>query len=122
MIAEGLATAREALALIASSQERYCEPETHRVLGELQLLQGGEAAAATAERCFHDAISISRRLGARSWELRAALSLARLWAGEHRAAEAYALLQPIRAAFKEGFESPDLVDSARLLEQLRAPT
>ena len=78
--AEGLDAIAEALALVASTNERFYEAEIYRVKGELLLKQGGSNTAAEAESCFHQALDIARVQAAKSWELRAATSLGRLWA------------------------------------------
>jgi len=103
---EGLPLLNEALTMVRHSQERYCEAEIYRLKGELLLHDGrgminderktgqekssqhaGEAAA-----CFHKAIDVARSQEAKSWELRAAMSLARLWQKQDKKAEAHTLL------------------------------
>jgi predicted ATPase len=76
------------------------------------------AAMAAAETCFHQALAIARRQQAKSWELRAATSLARLQQRQGRQGEAYALLAPIYGWFSEGFDTADLQEARALLEQL----
>ena len=75
---EGLEALQEAVDLVETSGERFYEAEIHRLKGELLLAAPAEASTA-AEACFHKAIEIARAQKARSWELRAATSLARLW-------------------------------------------
>ena len=77
--AEGLDAIAEALALVASTNERFYEAEIYRVKGELLLKHSGSNTGAEAESCFRQALDISRVQSAKSWELRAATSLARLW-------------------------------------------
>ena len=83
--AEGLDAIAEALALVASTNERFYEAEIYRVKGELLLKHSGSDTAAEAESCFRQALDISRVQSAKSWELRAATSLARLWRDQGRA-------------------------------------
>jgi predicted ATPase len=72
----------------------------------------------TTQVCFHQALAIARRQQAKSWELRAAMSLARLWQQQGKRAEAYDLLAPIYGWFTEGFDTADLQEAKALLEQL----
>ena len=71
-----------------------------------------------AEACFSQALDIARRQQAKSWELRAALSLSRLWQQQGKCVEAYDLLAPIYAWFTEGFDTADLQEAKTLLEEL----
>ena len=68
--------------------------------------------------CFEQALSIARRQQAKSWELRAAMSLSRLWQQQGKRADAYALLEPVYAWFTEGFDTADLQEARALLEVL----
>jgi predicted ATPase len=99
---EGLATLDDAETFVEKHHEHHWEPEIHRLRGEL-LLQGG-AQAGHAENCFHKALEIARAQEAKSFELRAAMSLARLRRDQGRRAEARDLLQAIYAWFTEGCE------------------
>jgi predicted ATPase/class 3 adenylate cyclase len=117
--AEGLNAIAEALALVASTNERFYEAEIYRVKGELLLKCGGPDSAAGAETSFRQALDTARVQSAKSWELRAATSLARLWAEQDRRAEARELLAPVYGWFTEGFETADLKDAKALLEELR---
>jgi len=90
------------------------------VRGELVLATGG--AANEAAGCYERALAIAREQGARSFELRAATSLARLLRDQHRPTEARALLAPIYAAFMEGFDTRDLQHAEALLVTERAKT
>ena len=94
--------------------------EAHRRQGDL-LLRHRAPDAAQAEVCFHQALAIARRQQAKSWELRAAMSLARLWQQQGKRAEAYDLLAPIYGWFAEGFDTAALQEAKALLEQLEAP-
>ncbi len=108
----------EAIALVDRTGHAMHEPEVHRVRGELLLL-GGSPNLAIATASFQKAIEVAQSNEARSWELRAATSLARLWQSENRSHEAYDLLAPVYDWFTEGFESADLRDAKALLESLR---
>ena len=114
---EGLAVLAEALACVDNTGERYAEAELHRLHGEL-LLQQTPPDALQAERCFRRALAIARRQEAKSWELRAATSLSRLWQQQGKRAEAHELLAPIYGWFTEGFDTADLQDAKTLLEEL----
>jgi predicted ATPase len=81
-------------------------------------LQQADAAAVQAEACFQQALTIARRQQAKSWELRAATSLARLWQEQGKRAAARELLAPIYDWFTEGFDTADLQEARALLEAL----
>ena len=116
-IPEGLAALAEALATLDQSEMRLWEAELYRLRGEL-LLQQTVAQSADAEVCFQRALAVARRQQARSWELRAALSLARLWQQQGKRAEACELLAPIYGWFTEGFDTADLQEAKALLAEL----
>jgi predicted ATPase len=82
------------------------------------LLRQSVTATVQAEACFQQALTIARRQKARSWELRAATSLARLWQQQGKRAEAHELLAPIYSWFTEGFDTADLQDAQTLLSAL----
>jgi predicted ATPase/class 3 adenylate cyclase len=107
----------EALALVNATGERVYEAELHRLKGEL-LLQGSSENSPEAETCFHHAIAIAQKQSAKSWELRAATSLARLWQQQGKRKEAYDLLAPVYGWFTEGFDTADLKDAKALLDEL----
>jgi class 3 adenylate cyclase/tetratricopeptide (TPR) repeat protein len=111
---EALDILREALAQVERSGIRYHEAEMHRLEGELRLGFDG----ARSEVCFQRAIGIARAQQAKSWELRAALSLARLWRDQGKPAEAHALLAPVYNWFTEGFGTPVLLEAKALLDEL----
>ena len=115
--AEGLTALTEALALVEQNGECYCASEAHRLKGELVLLQSTDKQV-EAEVCFHHALDIARQQHAKSWELRAAMSLSRLWLRQGKSAEAHALLAPIYGWFTEGFDTADLQEAKALLEAL----
>ena len=108
----------EALARVAASGERWYEAELHRLKGEALLrLSGSEPTE--AEACFRKAIAVAQEQEASLWSLRAATSLARLWADEGRRAEAYELLAPVYGWFTEGFDTADLKEAEGMLDALR---
>jgi class 3 adenylate cyclase/tetratricopeptide (TPR) repeat protein len=113
----GLAALAEAEALINRSGERWSEAEMHRLKGELQLSVKG--AEAEAEQCLYTAIAVARGQQARSSELRAANSIARLWCAQSKRAEVRDLLAPIYGWFTEGFDTPDMRDAEELLDRAR---
>jgi predicted ATPase len=112
---EGLATMAEALAMVDETDERFFEAELYRVRAELLLGQGEDAEA---EATLQHAIEVARRQKARSWELRATVSLARLWQQQGRVGEAHQMLAQIYGWFTEGFDTPDLQEAKALLEAL----
>jgi predicted ATPase len=119
---EGLTTLAEALALVEQTDERHWEAELYRLKGELLLMQGNEAEAEAslhqAESCFQHAIEVARRQQAKSWELRATVSLCRLWRKQDRVDEARQMLAEIYGWFTEGFDTPDLQEARALLNEL----
>jgi predicted ATPase/class 3 adenylate cyclase len=113
----GLTALAEALTRVDTTGERWYEPELYRLKGEL-LLQQHLDNQADAETCFHHAISIAQSQQAKSWELRAATSLARLWQQQGKRQEAHDLLAPIYHWFTEGFDTADLKDAKALLDEV----
>jgi DNA-binding winged helix-turn-helix (wHTH) protein/predicted ATPase len=113
----GLTTIGEALAVVAKRGEGYYEGEINRLQGEL-LLKQTPANPSAAETCFQKALSVARAQQAKSWELRAAISLARLWQSQDKRQEASDLLVPVYAWFTEGFDTADLIDAKSLLDEL----
>jgi predicted ATPase len=113
----GLTALREALALVEKTGERYYAAELHRLQGEL-LLQHATPEVPHAEACFQQALAIARRQQAKSLELRAAMSLSRLWQQQGKRDEAQGLLAPIYGWFTEGFDTADLQEARALLEEL----
>ena len=116
--AEALRSLDEALTLVNATGERVYEAELYRLKGEL-LLQQSSDNATEAEACFHQAITIAQSQSAKSWELRAATSLAKLWQRQGKRQEAYDLLAPVYNWFTEGFDTADLKDAKALLDELR---
>jgi predicted ATPase len=113
----GLRAVEEALAVVQHNAEGHYEAEVYRLKGEL-LLQEGPAHQKAAEGNFQQALVVARRQQAKSWELRAALSLARLWQQQGKRAAAYDLLLPLYGWFTEGFDTADLQEARVLLEEL----
>ena len=112
---KALTTLGKALALVEELDERYYEAELHRLRGEFLLQQGDVKAA---EVSFTKAVEVAHGQDAKSWELRAATDLARLWQTQGKSDEAYELLASVYDWFTEGFDTPDLVAAKRLLEEL----
>ncbi|MFQ6028957.1 MAG: hypothetical protein ACE5Q6_15865, partial [Dehalococcoidia bacterium] len=115
-VAEGLRTLDEAFTDIDQTGERWLEAELHRLKGEL-LLQKPSDNSAEAETCFQKAIDIARQQQAKSWELRAASSLSRLWHSQGKLQKAYDELAPVYGWFNEGFDTADLREAKSLLEE-----
>jgi predicted ATPase len=114
---EGLSLVSEGLQDLEGSKYRIDRTELYRLKGELLLLQD-VSGATEAETCFRKAMDVSRRQQAKSWELRATTSLARLLAKQNRRDEARAMLAEIYNWFTEGFDIADLKDAKALLEEL----
>jgi predicted ATPase len=107
----------EALTLIEQSDQRSTEAEVHRMAGEIALLSS-ELDTAKAEIYFARALAVARQQQAKSWELRAAMSLARLWRDRGKVQQARELLAPVYGWFTEGFDTRDLKEAKALLEEL----
>jgi len=114
---EGLQAIDEAFLIIERTGERMVEAEVHREKGELLLAQDASNAA-PAEQSFRAAIAIARRQKARSWELRATTSLARMLAKQGKREEGRTMLAEIYNWFTEGFDTADLKDAGALLDEL----
>jgi predicted ATPase len=108
---------RAAQAASQARGERFLEAEAARLTGELRLAQEPEHQEAAAT-CFHQALAVARRQGAKAWELRAATSLARLWQRQGKRDEARQLLAPVYGWFTEGFDTTDLREAKALLDEL----
>src|SRR5882724_2775322 len=119
-VAQGLATVDEALLRCEARDERWYVAELLRIKGELLLHETEHRSVPAAEQCFGEALELARRQGALFWELRSALSLARLRIGQDRRADARAVLAPAYEKFAEGFETADLRNAGAMLEQLSA--
>ena len=116
-IEDGLQALAEAHTLVEQQEERWWEAEIHRLRGVLLLRQPGTPQA-EAETWLQRALDVARRQEAKSLELRAAMSLSRLWQQQGKQAEAHALLAPIYGWFTEGFDTKDLQEAKVLLEAL----
>ncbi len=115
--AQGVALVDEALTFLAELGECYWNAEFYRHKGDMLLALGSNAA--DVEHCYRQALATAREQGARSLELRAAVSLARLWQLQGNHADAYLLLAEIYAWFTEGFDTPDLQEAGALLAELK---
>jgi predicted ATPase len=112
---EGLDRLSEALAFVEGTGERFYEAEIHRLRGVLLLVQG---EADQAEASFQRAVEVARHQDAKSWELRAAVSLRRLWQRQGKMDEAQQMLAEISGLFTEGFDTPGLREAEAVLEEL----
>ena len=134
-IEEELSVLAEALVIVDKTGERWYEAELYRLKGELTLQQQSKVQGpkskvenpqsafhnpqSEAEPCFLKAIEVARKQSAKSWELRAATSLARLWQQQGKQQEAHKLLSEIYDWFTEGFDTKDLQEAKELIESLR---
>jgi class 3 adenylate cyclase/predicted ATPase/energy-coupling factor transporter ATP-binding protein EcfA2 len=109
----------EAMAAVETTKERWCEADVHRIAGDIELL-AREPCTAKAEAYFERALAVAHQQQAESWELRAAMSMARLWRDQGKRQQAHDLLAPIYGWFSEGFDTLDLKEAKSLLEQLKA--
>ena len=107
----------EALAAVETAKERWCEAEVNRIAGKIALLSL-EPDAAGAEEYFARALAIARAQQAKSWELRAAMSMARLWRDQGKRQQAHDLLAQVYGWFTEGFHTLDLKEANALLNEL----
>ncbi|MEE9146540.1 MAG: AAA family ATPase [Candidatus Tectomicrobia bacterium] len=114
----GLQVLTEALAVVEVTTERFYEAELYRLQGEL-LLGQNDPNEADAETCFSQALDIAHRQQAKAWELRAAMSLSRLWQQQDKRQDAYDLLAPVYEWFTEGFDTTDLREAKALFDTLR---
>jgi len=113
----GLGALHEALEAMQTTEERLYEAEVYRLRGEL-LLQQSAAQQGEAEASLQQALAVARRQQAKSLELRAAMSLSRLWQQQGKRVEAYELLAPVYGWFTEGFDTADLQEAMALLDEL----
>jgi predicted ATPase len=107
----------DAMNAIETNKERWFEAEVNRVAGEIAL-NSPERDTAKAEAHFEHALSVARKQQAKSWELRAAMSLARLWRDRGKVQQARELLAPVYGWFTEGFDTRDLKEAKALLAEL----
>jgi class 3 adenylate cyclase/predicted ATPase len=115
-VEEGLRALADALSAFETSARGDMRTEAYRLQGEL-LLRQATPEVAQAEACFQQALALARRQQAKAWELRTAISLARLWQQQGQRAKAYELLMPIYGWFTEGFDTADLQEAKALLEE-----
>jgi predicted ATPase len=108
----------EAIEAVDRTNEHWCEAEVLRVAGEVALL-GPEQDSAEAQKHFKRALAVARQQQAKSWELGAAMSMARLWRDQGKRDEARELLAPVYGWFTEGFDTLDLKEAKALLGELR---
>ena len=106
---DGLRFVNKAIAVASSQDSQWCLAELHRIKGELMLAHGELTTA--VEPCFETAIAIAREQSAKSWELRATVSHARLLHSQGRSAEGKKLLAPVYGWFTEGFDIPDRLNA-----------
>jgi predicted ATPase len=116
-VEEGLRLLAEALPALEANAQGDSLAEVYRLQGELFWRQATPDVA-QAEACLQQALTVARQQQARSWELRAAMSLSRLWQCQGKRDQARVLLAPIYGWFSEGFDTADLLDARALLEAL----
>jgi class 3 adenylate cyclase/predicted ATPase len=109
----------EALAAAKTTGEKWCEADIHRIAGDVALMSD-QPDAAKAEACFERALSVARKQKAKSFELRATISMARLWRHQNKRQEASDLLKPMISWFTEGSDTSDLTEAKSLLDTLRS--
>jgi predicted ATPase len=107
----------EAMNMVETTKERWCEAEVSRIAGEIALLSP-QPDATKAQSYFERALAVARQQQAKSWELRAAMSLARLWRDQGKVQQARELLAPVYGWFTEGFDTLDLKEAKALLDTL----
>jgi predicted ATPase len=107
----------EAMTAVETTKERWCEADIHRIAGEIALMPP-EPDATKVEAYFERALRIARKQQAKSWELRAAMSLAQLWRDQGKPSEARNLLAHVYGWFTEGFDTRDLKEAKALLGAL----
>ena len=109
----------DAIDKVERSKEKWCEAEVNRVAGEVAL-RSPAPDTEKAEKYFDRALAVAGRQQAKSWELRAAMSMARLWRDQGKRDEARDFLAPVYGWFTEGFDTVDLKEATALLEELSA--
>jgi predicted ATPase len=107
----------EAMTTIETTKERWFDAEVNRLAGEIAL-KSPEPDTAKAEAYFERSLAVARMKVAKSWELRAAMSMARLWRDQGKRDEARDLLAPVYGWFTEGFDTLDLKEAKALLDDL----
>jgi predicted ATPase/DNA-binding winged helix-turn-helix (wHTH) protein len=114
-VSEAAGAVEQAIAASERTGVRWCLPELLRIKGEIALLYADGSGRRRAKEAFNQALELGRHQGALSWQLRAALSLARLWIEERRSREARELVQAIYEGFTEGFQTRDLLEARALI-------
>ena len=109
----------EAKSAVEATGERWCGAEVYRVTGEIALM-ASKRDAGKGKAYFERALAVARQQQAKSWELRASMSLARLWRDQGKVQQARKLLAPVYGWFTEGFDTRDLREAKALLEELMA--
>ena len=109
----------DAIDKVERSKEKWCEAEVHRIAGEIAL-KSLAPHTEKAEKYFDRALAVARQQQTKSWELRAAMSMARLWPNQGKVQQARELLAPVYGWFTEGFDTRDLKEAKALLEELAA--
>jgi predicted ATPase len=109
----------DAIDRVERSNEKWCEAEVHRIAGEIAL-KSPAPDTEKAQKYFERALTVARQQQAKSWELRAATSMARLWRDQGKRDQALDLLAPVYGWFTEGFDTLDLKEAKALLEELHA--
>ena len=107
----------EAMTAVETTKEKWSEAEIHRTAGEIALMLP-EPHAMKAQAYFDRALAVAREQQAKSWELRAAMSMARLWRDHGKPQQAHDLLAPVYGWFTEGFDTLDLKEAKTLLDEL----
>jgi predicted ATPase len=108
---------RETITMVETTKQRWCEAEINRIAGEV-VLQEQKPDVTKAQAYFERALSVARAQQAKSWELRAAMSMARLWRDQGKRDAARKLLAPVYGWFTEGFDTLDLKEAKALLDEL----
>jgi class 3 adenylate cyclase/predicted ATPase len=109
----------DAIDKVERSKEKWCEAEVHRIAGKIAL-KSLAPDTGKAEKYFDRALAVARQQQAKSWELRAAMSMARLWRDQGKPQQAHDLLAPVYGWFTEGFDTCDLKEAKALLDELHA--
>ncbi len=109
----------EAITAVETTKEKWCEAEINRIAGEIAVMSP-QPDEGKAEAYFERAIAIAHKQQAKSWELRAAMSMARLWRDQGKRQQAHDLLAPVYGWFTEGFDTLDLKEAKALLDELHA--
>jgi predicted ATPase len=107
----------EAMAAVDTNKETWCEADIHRIAGEIALISP-KREEAKAQAYFERAVAVAREQQAKSWELRAAMSMARLWRDQGKRKQAHDLLASVYGWFTEGFDTRDLKHARKLLDEL----